>query len=352
MKFRMCLFSFFIIFFLVSGCSKRVVDMEQVSPEEKIVIKFSHVVAESTPKGMAAQRFASLVRERTGGRVEVQVFANSTLYKDGEEIQALQSGAVQMIAPATSKLSSIYPQWQVLDLPYAFLNVEAVHRAMEGELGQKLFGSLKQNNMVGLAFWDSGFKQMTNSKRPLVKPADFEGLSFRVMINSNVLKRQFERLHAKPVELTFDDLYRYLESGLIDGQENTITNIYSRNLFKVQKYLTISDHGYMGYAVIANARFWDGLPPDIKRVIEETLEEVTAWERQQSLRLAEEDLQKLRLLYKENLVELSEDEKKEWQRVLMPLYNEFRKILGDELIDLVLELNPALKTSEVQNSGP
>ncbi len=349
MKPRMCLFSFFMILFLISGCSKRVVDMEQVSPDEKIVIKFSHVVAESTPKGLAAQRFASLVKERTGGRVEVQVFANSTLYKDGEEIQALQSGAVQMIAPATSKLSSISPQWQVLDLPYAFLDVQAVHRAIEGELGRKLFDSLKQNNMIGLAFWDSGFKQMTNSKHPLVKPADFEGLSFRVMINSNVLKRQFERLHAKPVEVTFDDLYRHLEAGLIDGQENTITNIYSRNLFKVQKYLTLSDHGYMGYAVIANARFWESLPPDIENVLEETLEEVTVWEQQQALKMAEEDLQKLKFTCGMNVVELTEDEKKEWQRVLRPLYNEFRQVLGDELIDLVLELNPALKASEVQN---
>jgi len=349
MKFRMYLFSFFIMLLLISGCSKRVVDMEQVSPDEKIVIKFSHVVAENTPKGMAAQRFASLVKERTGGRVEVQVFANSTLYRDGEEIQALQSGAVQMIAPATSKLASIYPQWQILDLPYAFPDVQAVHKAMRGEIGRKLFDSLKQGNMIGLAFWDSGYKQMTNSKRPLTKPADFEGLSFRVMINSNVLKRQFEKLHAKPVEITFDDLYRHLEAGLVDGQENTITNIYSRNLYKVQKYLTISEHGYMGYAVIANARFWEGLPPEIKDILEETLAEVTLWEQQQALKMAEEDLQKLKYSCGMNVVVLTEDEKREWQRVLRPVYNEFRTVLGDELVDSVLELNPILKASETQN---
>lgn len=329
----------FIIFIFFAGCSKRVADLEQVSPEEKIVIKFSHVVAENTPKGLAAQRFAKLVKERTNGRVEVQVFPNSTLYKDGEEIQALQSGAVHIIAPATSKLSALYPQWQILDLPYAFPNEDAVHKVMESYIGDKLFDGLKQHGFQALAFWDSGFKQMTSSKKPLVNPGDFKGLSFRVMINSQVLKRQFEKLEARPVEGAFSDLYHDLESHAVDGEENTLSNIYSKNLYKVQPYLTISNHGYMGYVVMTNAGFWSGLPEKVRNVLEDTLIEVTTWEREQALKMNREGLEQV---VSSGMVQVhyqTEAEKREWIRVLRPVYSEFKETLGGELVGAVEELN-------------
>ncbi|BAF59532.1 MAG: TRAP transporter substrate-binding protein [Syntrophothermus sp.] len=334
------IFLFLCIVWLVviaAGCSRRVVDSEQVSREEKIVIKFSHVVAENTPKGLAAQRFANLVKERTGGRVEVQVFPNSVLYKDGEEIQALQAGAVQMIAPATSKLSLLYPQWQVFDLPYAFADEEAVHRAMESYLGKKLYDGLKANNLVPLSFWGSGFKQMTNSVRPLIKPEDFQGLTFRVMINSQVLKRQFEKLGAHPVEGTFDNLYRVLESRAVDGEENTLSNIFSKNFYKVQPYLTISNHGYMGYVVMTNSEFWSSLPEDVRNILESTLQEVTEWEHEQALQINRDCLKQI---ISSGMVQVhyqTEDEKREWVRALRPLYEEFREIIGEDLIDYLEE---------------
>lgn len=341
-KIKIWLALFLLMVFLVSisGCGQRVLDLEQVSPEEKLVIKFSHVVAENTPKGLAAQRFAALVKERTHGRVEVQVFPNSTLYKDGEEIQALQTGMVQMIAPATSKLSGLYPHWQVFDLPYAFEDENSVHKAMAGYIGSQLCDELKQNNMQALAFWDNGFKQMTNSRRPLINPADFQGLSFRVMINSQVLKKEFERLNAHAVEGPFNDLYRVLDSHEVDGQENTMSNICSKNLYKVQPYLTLSNHGYMGYVVLTNHKFWSGLPAEVRTVLESTLLEVTEWEREQAFIL---DKQSLEIIVNSGLVQVhqqTETEKEEWVIALQPVYLEFRNIIGNGMIDYLEEMRP------------
>jgi tripartite ATP-independent transporter DctP family solute receptor len=338
MKIRPIIIIFIILLLSITACGKRSVDTEQVSPEEKLVIRFSHVVAENTPKGLAAQRFADLVKERTHGRVEVQVFPNSTLYKDGEEIQALQNGQVQIIAPATSKLSGLYPQWQVFDLPYAFEDVNDVHKAMSGYIGERLCDGLKNNNMMALAFWDNGFKQMTNSKRPLITTADFEGLSFRVMINSQVLKKEFEKLNARAVEGLFNDLYRVLDSHEVDGQENTLSNIYSKNLHKVQPYLTLSNHGYMGYVVLTNQKFWAELPVEVRDVLESTLQEVTEWERQQAYIM---DKQSLELIVNSGLVQVhhqTDDEKRQWAEALQSVYPEFRNIIGNDMIDYLEEM--------------
>lgn len=333
MKIRLALLLFIVLLLSITACGKRVVDSEQVSPEEKLVIRFSHVVAENTPKGLAAQRFADLVKERTNGRVEVQVFPNSTLYKDGEEIQALQNGQVQMIAPATSKLSRIYPQWQIFDLPYAFENENDVHKAMSGYIGSRLREGLKQNNMQVLAFWDNGFKQMTNSRRPLINTEDFEGLSFRVMINSQVLKKNFEILNARTLEGSFDDLYRVLDSGEVDGQENTMSNIYSKNLYKVQPYLTISNHGYMGYVVLTNQKFWASLPADVRNILESTLQEVTEWEHEQALIMNKESMEKVVNSGLVQVHQLTEDEKRKWITAFKPVYWEFRNLIGSDMIE-------------------
>jgi len=328
----------FAMVLIVTGCDRRGPDGEQVDPREKIVIKFSHVVAEDTPKGQAALRFARLVEERTGGRVEVQVFPNSVLYKDGEELDALQKGAVQIIAPTTSKLSSLAPQWQLLDLPYLFENEEQVHRALDGEIGKKLFATLESHNIHPLAFWDNGFKQMTNSRRPLVYPGDFTGLTFRVMINSQVLEEQFRELGADATQMPFSDVYDALSRNQVDGQENTMSNIYSQRFYQVQPYLTVSNHGYMGYVVLMNATFWRSLPPDIREIIEETMAEVTRWEREQAARLNDKNFEQIKESGKVQVHILTAEEKAKWQAVLEPLYEEFRSVIGAELLDEAFRL--------------
>ncbi|MGB9805037.1 TRAP transporter substrate-binding protein [Desulfofundulus sp.] len=322
----------------VTGCDQRGPDGEQVDPTEKIVIKFSHVVAEDTPKGQAARRFARLVQQRTGGRVEVQVFPNSTLYKDGEEMDALRQGAVQMIAPTTSKLSCLAPQWQLLDLPYLFESKEQVHQAMDGEIGQKLFATLEHYNIHPLAFWDNGFKHMTSSERPLVHPRDFAGLTFRVMINSRVLEEQFRCLGARATALPFSDVYSALAARQVDGQENTMSNIYSQGFYEVQRYLTVSNHGFMGYVVLTNATFWRSLPPDIRKVIEETMAEVTLWEREQAAGLNDKNFKQIESSGKVKIHIQTPQERVEWLAAFTPLYRQFTPVIGNELVEAVLRM--------------
>lgn len=316
----------------LSGCGPRVVDGQQVAKNERIVIKFSHVVAENTPKGLAAQRFADLVRERTGGYVEVQVFPNSELYKDGEEFEALKSGAVQLIAPATSKISGTFPDWQVLDLPFAFKDLQQVHAFTDGANGQKLFAELKQEGILGLAIWDNGFKQLTNNKHPLVKPADFAGLRFRVM-PSKVLEEQFRVLGATAVPMAFSDVHEALKTGNVDGEENTISNIYTQRFDQVQKYLTLSNHGYIGYVVLTNQAFWDSLSPNIRKILEDAVAEVTRWERQKAEEVNEKQLEAIKQEGKIAIHQLTDTEKKEWLAAFAPIYGRLAQEIGLDLVE-------------------
>lgn len=322
----------------LTGCGPRVADNEQVSPGEKIVLRFSHVVADDTPKGWAARRFAALVHERTGGRVEVQVFPNSTLYKDGEEIDALRAGTVHFIAPTTSKISQMFPEWQLFDLPYAFESVEQVHRAVDGALGERLYRQLEAQGMKALAFWDNGFKQMTNSVRPLVWPGDFRGLKFRVQINSPLLEAQFRALGAEPRPLLFNEVYAALAARTVDGQENTMSNTYSQQFYKVQRYMTVSNHGYMGYVVLTNAGFWESLGPDIRRVLEETMAEVTRLEREKALAMNRRDFEEMKKGDRLAIHLQTGEERAAWRQALEPVYREFAARVGPEPLALLEEL--------------
>jgi len=309
------------------------------SGDEPIVIKFSHVVAENTPKGQAAQMFEELAEEYTGGKVDVQVFPNSQLYNDDEVLAALQQNNVQMAAPATSKVSKLFPQWTIFDFPFAFPDVEAVQAAMESEeIGGKLFNMLKEQDLLGLAMWDNGFKQMTLDDRPLYMPEDFKGKKFRVM-SSKVLEAQFKALGANPVPMPFSEVYSALEQGVIDGQENTLSNIYSKKFHEVQKYMTLSNHGYLGYAVITNATFWEGLPGDIREQVKKALDETTQWVRENGQRLNEENLEKIKADGTlEEIHTLTEEEKQAWMEATSVVYDQFKDEVGEDLINAVLAL--------------
>lgn len=317
---------------LLTACGTRVWDSEQIDPRQKIIIRFSHVVAENTPKGLAAQRFADLVNQRTNGRVEVEVFPKATLYDDAQEIQALREDKVQMIAPATSKLSELYPSWEVLDLPYAFSSEQQVNKTMDGPVGKKLF-SVFAPDFKALGFWDNGFKEMTDSRRPLVHPQDFSGLRIRTMINSPLLQSQFLALGAEPLPGDFADLYSDLQTFQVDGEENTASNIYSQKFYQVQKYMTVSNHGYMGYVVLINASFWRSLPPNIQQIIQETMAEVTLWEREKATAMNQEDLVKLNHLM--DVHYQTPAEKKEWETAFDPLYQQYAATIGPDLVRMV-----------------
>ena len=327
----------FLVFLLLGGCSPRILDEQQVDKNEKIVIKFSHVVSENTPKGLAAKRFADLVRERTGGYVEVQVFPDSMLYKDGEEFEALKSGAVQMLAPATSKLTTMFPEWQLFDLPFAFPDMTTAHTLMDGPLVQELFTDLQEQKFLGLAMWDSGFKQFTNNIRPLRKPKDFQGLHFRIM-TSRVLKVQFAELGAQASPMPFNDVYQAMKNGTVDAQENTISNIYTQNFDHSQKYLTLSNHGYIGYVVLTNADFWKSLPTEVSKILEDTLREVTIWERQIAGEMDQKQLVELEREGKLEITRLSQGEQVQLQKALNPVYDLLSEEIGMDLVNRIKKI--------------
>lgn len=308
-----------------------VYDDEQKGLQKQIVIYFSHVVAENTPKGLAAQKFAELVKEKTNGRVKVEVFPNGSLYSDEEEIDALLRGDVQMIAPSVSKVTQLLPEWQALDLPFIFESYDDVERAFTGEVGKRLLAMLEKKEMKGLALWGNGFKQMTSNRRLLIEPSDFSGLKFRVM-PSEIIEKQFQLLGAKPIVVPFNHVYESLEKHAFDGQENTISNIYSKNFYQFQPYLTISNHGYLGYAVIVNQHFWDKLPKDIQQNIAEAMQETTAWNLNQSRKQNEAELEKMKQNSKMHIYELTKKEQEVWKQKFSPLYDEFEREFGSELL--------------------
>ncbi len=236
--------------------------------DSPIIIKFSHVVASDTPKGKAADKFKELAEKYTNGKVKVEVYPNSTLYKDKEELEALQLGAVQMLAPSISKFGPIgIKEFEVFDLPYILPDLKALRKVTDGPLGTKLLKLLDAKGMTGLAYWDNGFKQMSANKK-LIDPSDYKGLKFRIQ-SSKVLEAQFRALGAIPQVMAFSDVYQALQTGVVDGQENTWSNIYTQKMHEVQKYMTVTNHGYIGYAVVVNKKFWDGLPRGHSRRVEQ-----------------------------------------------------------------------------------
>jgi tripartite ATP-independent transporter DctP family solute receptor len=307
------------------------VDDEQQGYGEEMVIKFSHVVAENTPKGLAAQRFADLVKQKTKGQVKVEIYPNGVLYSEASELNALMRGDVQMIAPSTSHLSEHIPAWLVMDLPYAFLTEEDVQKAMNGELGKRLFAKLEQGHMKGLAYWGNGFKQMTSNKGPLRTPADFAGQRFRI-IPSRVIEAQFKQLGVKSVPMPFNQVYRGLETRTVDGGENTISNIYSKKFYQVQQFMTLSNHGYLGYAVVMNQSYWYRMGPDLQRSIQEAMAEATQFAHQTAVQMNEQQLKEIQAYAGLSIHTLTPAERGEWMKLWEPLYTQLERELGGDLV--------------------
>lgn len=313
----------------------RVHDDEQTGLQDQIVIRFSHVVAENTPKGLAAQKFAQLVEGRSNGKIKVEVYPNSILYSDGEEVDALVNGEIQMIAPTFSKMTEYAPEWKVLDLPFLFTNDEHVERVFIGQTGKDLLKKLDNKNMLGLTFWSNGFKQMTSSTRPLIIPEDFNQLRFRVMPGT-VIQKQFALLNATSTAQPFNNVYRSLELHEVDGQENTISNIYSKGLYKVQSHLTLSNHGYLGYAVIINSQFWEKLTPKQQKQITSALNETTKWIQAKARKMNEQQLVEIQQNSTLQIHTLSETEQEVWKKTFTPLYQEVESEIGSELIQSII----------------
>jgi C4-dicarboxylate-binding protein DctP len=302
--------------------------------QQPIVIKFSHVVAPDTPKGKAAEYFKKLAEERTKGRVKVEVFGNSVLYKDNEEMAALGMGSVQMLAPLSSKLTSMgMAEFQVFDLPYIFDSMEQAHKITQGPIGKGMLKKLDAKGITGLAFWDNAFKE-TTANVALRTPADFRGLKMRIT-PSKVIDGQMRALGANPQTIAFSEVYMALQTGAIDGQENPTSNIYTQKFYEVQKYMTMTDHSFHNYTLVANKKFWDGLPADIRATLEGAVRDTTTYFNGIAQKDNDDALVAIKSHGKIQVVTLSKDEKAAFKKTLFKLHKQFEPVVGKELLEAI-----------------
>jgi C4-dicarboxylate-binding protein DctP len=302
--------------------------------QEPIVIKFSHVVTSDAPKGKAAEYFKRLAEKSTQGKVRVEIYPNSTLYKDREELEALQLGAVQMLAPALAKFGPLgIKEFEVFDLPYLFPNKQALRRVKQGTVGKMLLKKLQAKGLTGLAYWDNGFKLMS-ANRPLKMPSDFTGLRMRIQ-DSRVLDAQMRALGAIPEVMIFSDVYEALQKGVMDGTENPASNLYTQRMYQVQRHVTVSNHGYLGYAVVVNTKFWNGLPSDIRAQLEDAMREASLY----ADRVAEEEnakaLEAVRRSGKTTVHTLTPAEEAAWRARLLPIHAEMETRIGKDVMNAV-----------------
>ncbi len=301
------------------------------------VIKFSHVVADSTPKGQGALMFKKLAEERLAGKVKVEVFPNSQLFGDGKEMEALLLNDVQLIAPSLSKFDRYTNQIQVFDLPFLFDNIEAVHRFHNSTSGKGILHSLEKKGMIGLAYWDNGMKQLS-AKKALKMPDDAKGLKFRIQA-SDILEAQFKAVGGVPQKLAFAEVYQALETGVVDGAENPWSNAYSQKFFEVQPFFTESNHGYLGYMVVANAKFWNDLPADVRTTLEKIIAEVTVEVNKSSSALNEGDRKKIQESGKTQILPFSAEQHAAWQKAMQPVYDKFTDKIGKDIVDAARAAN-------------
>jgi len=304
--------------------------------QQPIVIKFSHVVAENTPKGKGALKFKELAESRTKGRVKVEVYPNSTLFKDGEEMEALQLGSVQMLAPSVAKFGPLgVREFEVFDLPYIFDDFDDLHKVTEGPVGRALFQKLESKGITGLAYWDNGFKDFSANK-PIRVPADYKGLKLRIQ-SSKVLGDEVKALGAIPQVMAFSEVYQALQTGVVDGTENPPSNLYTQKMHEVQKYLAMTDHGVIEYAVIVNKKFWDGLPADVRTLLEGAMKEATKYSNDIAKKENDDALEAVKKAGKTQILVLTPDEKAQMKKALLPVHKENDARVAPELIKQVYQ---------------
>ncbi|NBC46754.1 MAG: DctP family TRAP transporter solute-binding subunit [Gammaproteobacteria bacterium] len=305
--------------------------------DEPTVIKFSHVVAENTPKGLMAQRFQELVAEKTDGDIEVEVYPNSQLFGDDKVLEAMLLGDVQMAAPALSKFSRYTDVLALYDLPFLFEDLDAVDRFQQSEEGQAMLKAVADKGLIGLGYLHNGMKQLSASK-PLRVPEDAEGLKFRIM-SSDVLEAQFEALDAAPLKKPFSEVFTLLQTKAIDGQENTWSNIYSKKFFEVQPYITESNHGLLDYMVVTSKEFWSGLTDEQRTEVKAALDEALAYGNQIARDKAIEDKQKIAESGRTEIIELTPEQRAQWVEAMRPVWRQFEDDIGAERIEAAYRSN-------------
>jgi C4-dicarboxylate-binding protein DctP len=308
-----------------------------VLAQEPIVIRFSHVVAPNTPKGSAAEKFKQLAEALTKGKVKVEIYPASRLYGDLNEFEALQRGWVEMLAPSLSKFRTLgVPEFEVFDLPYIIPDKATLYRVMDGDIGRKLFSKLEAKGVLGLAYWDNGFKQMS-ANRPLRRVEDFKGLKMRIQ-HSKVLDAQMKALGAFPQPIAFAEAYAALRQGVVGGTENPLSNFYTQKMHEVQKHLTLSDHGYLGYAVVVKKKFWEGLPQDVRGALEQAMREATKFERDIAQKDNDDALAAVRKAGTTEIHTLTPEQQQALRKALFPVHKKFEGVIGRDLLQAVYKV--------------
>lgn len=299
--------------------------------QSPIVIKFSHVVANDTPKGKAADFFAKRAAELTKGKVKVEVYPNSQLYKDKEEMEALQLGSVQMLAPSLSKFAPLgVKEFEAFDLPFIFDDYNDLHTVTQGPVGAKLLKKLESRGISGLAYWDNGFKVMS-ANRPLKSVEDYKGLKMRIQ-SSKVLDAQMRAIGALPQVLAFSETYQALQTGVVDGTENPPSNLYTQKMYEVQKHVSVTNHGYLGYAVVVNKKFWDGLPADIRTQLTQAMAEATKVANESAFKDNQDALAKVRASGKTTVYEPSKGERFLLKKAMFPVHKQMASRIGEDTL--------------------
>ena len=319
---------------LVGAVAALALTASVAAAQSPIVIKFSHVVANDTPKGKGALKFKELAEKYTNGKVKVEVYPNSTLYKDKEEIEALQLGSVQMLAPSTAKFAPLgAKEFEALDLPWLFKDDATYDAAMKGPVGKWLFKKLEAKGITGLAYWDNGF-HMVSANRPLIHPADFQGLKVRIS-GSKIADRYFRDLGMIPQIMAFSEVYQALQTGVVDGCENTPSNYLTQKFYEVQKDITVSNHAHLQYAVIVNSKFWNGLPADIRQQLDKAMNDATDYTNSIASQENKDALEAIKKSGKTTLHYLTDEQKAEWQKAMRPTYTWAKGRVGQEILDLM-----------------
>ena len=308
---------------LLLGCEKQ-------SADGPILIKFPHVTAPATPKGQAAERFKQVVEERLAGRVMVEVYPSAQLMSDDDSLDGLAFGEVQMIAISLSKLDRLTHKFQLFDLPFLFPDLQAVEKFQASDNGQELLTSIVDRKILGLSFWHNGMKQF-GGPRPMQKPEAAEGLKFRIM-ESDVLQAQILQIGGNPQKMAFGEVYQALQTGAVDAQENTWSNIYSSKFYEVQAHVTETNHGYLGYLLAVNPDFWNSLPDDIRVELTAIVQEVSAWANEQSAGINFAGKEKIIASGRTEVTELTPEERVVWQQAMRPVWEKFSDVIGADAI--------------------
>ncbi len=311
---------------------------EAKANDGKFVLKFSHVVSENTPKGKAANFFEKRLEELSGGRIDVQVYPSSQLYKDKAVLKAIKMDSVQMAVPSFSKFGKIVPQLALFDLPFLFRDIDHLHKVQDTDVGKKLKDMVNAKGFIALDFWDNHFKQLSSSKKALLLPTDAAGQKFRIM-SSKVLEAQFKAVGANPQMMPFSEVYSGLQQGVIDGQENTNSNIFTKKFHEVQKHLSVTNHGYLGYLVVMSKKFWESLPADLQANVTQAMKEATAKERVWAEELNNSQFAKIEEYAKTSgkleIHKLTPEQIQAWRDAVSPIYSQFYDdaLIGKSLID-------------------